>query len=240
MVELGSCIESCLPIDFALQAKSYEFVLQREQLRARRHHQGAEVLTVYCLGHQLIVRHQAIGGCMLALGTVFVIVRFAVRAIKQRLSLSEDVPIFVAWACLLAQCTGYILATPAIYRALAVYRGEALSTESSRSDEISLRRSLFTNTLLFWTSLWAVKISLLVQSRRLIDRGERRLKAWGLVFGFCVLSYVGCVVSHLTVCGPLNSWFNPSKLNLPKPGLRAQFAHMMKLNAEVHQTHSGP
>lgn len=147
---------------------------------------------------------------MIALGTVFAFTRLATRSIKRRLSLAEDAPILIAWACLLAQCANYIVSAGATYRALAVLRGDGPPSGASfLSDEISLRKSVFTNTLLMWISLWAVKVSLLVQCRQLVDQREKRTRVWWAILACCVLSLGVCMLAHALVCSPVDSWFSP-------------------------------
>lgn len=62
--------------------------------------------------------------------------------------------------------------------------------------------------ILFWTCVWAVKLSILVFYKSLYDRLSRRyLHAWWAVVGFVALTYVGCWGLQFASCSPLKSYF---------------------------------
>ena len=62
--------------------------------------------------------------------------------------------------------------------------------------------------VLFWTCVWAVKLSILVFYKSLFDRLSRRyLYAWWGVVSFVALTYVGCWALQFEACSPLSSYF---------------------------------
>lgn len=62
--------------------------------------------------------------------------------------------------------------------------------------------------ILFWTCVWAVKLSILVFYKSLFDRLPRTyLYAWWAVVAFVALTYVGCWALQFESCSPLMSYF---------------------------------
>lgn len=62
--------------------------------------------------------------------------------------------------------------------------------------------------ILFWTCVWAVKLSILAFYKSLFDRlSTRYLYAWWAVVVFVALTYVGCWALQFVSCTPLKSYF---------------------------------
>ena len=69
-------------------------------------------------------------------------------------------------------------------------------------------RIQFVIIILFWTCVWAVKLSILVFYKSLFDRLSRKyLYAWWALVSFVALTYVGCWVFQFESCSPLKSYF---------------------------------
>lgn len=69
-------------------------------------------------------------------------------------------------------------------------------------------RMQFAIIILFWTTLWTVKLSFLVFYKRLFKKGQARtIFWWRLVTAFVVLTYVGCWATQLASCAPLWHYF---------------------------------
>ena len=70
-------------------------------------------------------------------------------------------------------------------------------------------RIQFVIVILFWTCVWAVKLSILVFYKSLFDRLSRTyLYAWWAVVAFVALTYVGCWIFQFESCSPLNHYFH--------------------------------
>lgn len=104
---------------------------------------------------------------------------------------------------------GYICVTPAVYRISAVGSGDRAPYPTLKDDIGYLNKIFFPNTFLLWTTLWLVKLALLLQCRRLIDRLYTQVVIWRCIVGFTALVYVGCIVSEFTSCRNLHDWFTP-------------------------------
>ena len=70
-------------------------------------------------------------------------------------------------------------------------------------------RIQFAVIILFWTCVWAVKLSILVFYKSLFDRLSRTyLYAWWAVVAFVALTYVGCWILQFEACSPLGHYFH--------------------------------
>ncbi|KAI4223306.1 MAG: hypothetical protein L6R36_005510 [Xanthoria steineri] len=145
--------------------------------------------------------------CMIALATCFAVIRVAIRAWKGRFWLTEDVTVCLAWTCFIAMTIGYICVTDTLYRVSEVGNSAMPPYEGFQDDTVFVLKIFFPNTLLLWTTLWLVKLALLLQCRRLIDRRPHCLVVWWVIVGLTSLFYVGCVVSEFTSCHSLHAWF---------------------------------
>lgn len=65
----------------------------------------------------------------------------------------------------------------------------------------------FSIIILFWTSLWAVKLSFLMFYRRIFAGLPGRMIWWKLVFVFTILAYLGCQATNLKSCTPISNYF---------------------------------
>ncbi|KAI9742522.1 MAG: hypothetical protein M1835_003043, partial [Candelina submexicana] len=68
----------------------------------------------------------------------------------------------------------------------------------------------FAMITLFWTTVWAVKISFLIFYRRFFEGLKNHMIAWWAVLIFALVAYVGCWVSFLTACGTPYNYFHSS------------------------------
>ncbi len=144
----------------------------------------------------------------MALATAFVIARFWIRAIKHRFFVGEEIPIHIAWACMMAVCINFIVLTPTLYKIAAVLRDERPADADYVKDvELSLR-IFFVNFPLFWSSLWCVKIAMLVQCKRLVERQRTHTIFWWCILAFTGASYLACILNQLTPCKSLRASLN--------------------------------
>ena len=68
----------------------------------------------------------------------------------------------------------------------------------------------FTSSILFWSTLWAVKVSFLLFFRRLSGKERRHEIFWRCVMAFTILTYCGSIVTEPVYC----SSFDYGKLNV--------------------------
>lgn len=64
--------------------------------------------------------------------------------------------------------------------------------------------------LLFWSTLWAGKFSLLVFFRRMVLGLPKYLNIFWVVFGLVLITYLGCMASNFLTCKPLHKYWSSS------------------------------
>ena len=101
--------------------------------------------------------------------------------------------------------------TLAVYRIAAVGNGQTPPYPTLVKDMRFLLKVFFPGTLLLWCCLWLVKLSLLLNCRRLIDRQPGYILPWWWIVGTVIITFMGCVITELTSCRTLHDWFTPGQ-----------------------------
>ena len=126
--------------------------------------------------------------------------------------LVSDVLVLVALATLITMAGLYVQIIPTMFDLDLALANKPLSPpETMLEFEKRVNRYLriqFGIIILFWTCVWAVKLSILVFYKSLFDRLSRTyLYAWWAVIAFVALTYVGCWALQFESCGPLKHYF---------------------------------
>lgn len=82
------------------------------------------------------------------------------------------------------------------------------TTEKISSTIIAQMKMQFFFMMLFWTTLWSVKGSLLMFYRRLFIGVDGYMKWWWAVVGFCILTWLVSVLTNFMDCIPLRRRFS--------------------------------
>ncbi|OJZ92843.1 hypothetical protein ASPFODRAFT_278749 [Aspergillus luchuensis CBS 106.47] len=150
---------------------------------------------------------QATGYTMIALSSAVVIARFSLIFWKLRSLQVEDGCILLSWACFLAMSIAYIIVTPVVYKIDAYTDGEIGPWATMLSDALFMIKVFFANTMLLWGSLWSVKLYFLFLYRRLLQDLPGEMKWWYAVLCFCIVTFIGAIVSNFTSCQSMHAWF---------------------------------
>ena len=164
-----------------------------------------------------LTRTQSIIWVVTALAITLVVSRLAIRLFIVKKTtidnvLASDVLMLLALATLIAMAGLYVQIIPTMFDLdLAAAGKPPMSPESTLEFEERANRYLriqFGIIILFWTCVWAVKLSILVFYKSLFDRLSRTyLYAWWAVVSFVALTYVGCWALQFESCSPLMSYF---------------------------------
>jgi hypothetical protein len=132
--------------------------------------------------------------------------RTIVRWVKEQAIVAED---YFCWLAIAAYISliGLYLNILDIYTVTAVAAGQVVPSASFTSQGNHMMRCLFAIQLLFWTTLYAVKFSLLFLCRRLTLGLPTYQMIWTGVVIFTILSFLGSIVSELTSCKSLRTYF---------------------------------
>lgn len=160
---------------------------------------------------------QSIIWVVTAIAITLVVSRFAIRLFIAKKTavdniLVSDMLVLVALATLITMAGLYGQIIPIMFDLdLAAAGKPPLSPETMLEFEERADHYLkiqFGIIVLFWTCVWAVKISILVFYKSLFDRlSLRYLYAWWVVVTFVALTYVGCWALQFESCSPLSSYF---------------------------------
>jgi hypothetical protein len=126
---------------------------------------------------------------MLALGSVFVLARFVTtQLVRPTRFLVQDLWVYFAYALFVAMTVLYIVVIPTLYRITAVSEGQSPPYATILEDSNFLIRVFFTTAILFWSVLWAIKLSFLALYKKLLDGLHNvYIKLWWAVVVFCFL-----------------------------------------------------
>ncbi|KAI9761160.1 MAG: hypothetical protein M4579_001207 [Chaenotheca gracillima] len=95
----------------------------------------------------------------------------------------------------------FLVVLPPMYRVNYIALGELQPYPTLLADTHLYLSLIFTSTLLSWTVLWSVKLSLLFLYRRLMKGLPAQLRWWMAVFVYTLITYVYSIVTTFTSCG---------------------------------------
>lgn len=94
--------------------------------------------------------------------------RTTIRLWLQKRLFIDDYILYFALAIHLALCSLYIADLPYLYRFFSVASGEAAPYPTLAEDYYHMMQISFAVTAFFWTTLWAVKFSILFLFRKIM------------------------------------------------------------------------
>lgn len=144
----------------------------------------------------------------IALATVFAMIKTAIRLYVSKRLFIDDLLVYVALMLLVVMGILYTLINETIFEIDMVGMGEMLPPPGFEDNVGFFLRAQFAIIVIFWTTLWAVKLSLLMYYKKLfsgLPGHEQRV--WWAVTVFAVLSYIGCWITQLLSCTPISTYF---------------------------------
>lgn len=126
----------------------------------------------------------------------FVIFRIAVRIKYFQKVWADDILILAAWVMLLATASLYQSQAKSLYAQYPLVTGQIESTPERLAKETTLLRVEVAEFYLLYSTLWSVKLSVLLFFRRIFNEGQsvRYLELWWyFITGFTVVSWVACL-----------------------------------------------
>ncbi|CAN9226374.1 unnamed protein product [Alternaria alternata] len=145
---------------------------------------------------------------MLLLTSGFVLTRAVLQIVKRKPFELPDFFVYFAFCLFVALWACYHVVAPSIYRAYAVLEGKTEPYATMKDDAIAMLKFLVAGQMCFYTLLISVKMSLMTLYRKLLAGLPRVYrKIWWSIVAFCVLAWVGSIVSTLTTCDDLNAEF---------------------------------
>ncbi|KAH8731846.1 hypothetical protein GQ44DRAFT_603720 [Phaeosphaeriaceae sp. PMI808] len=161
-----------------------------------------------------ITRGELVGtiAAMLALTTIFVFSRVAVQISRRKSFELQDFSIYFAYIIYIALWSVYLAVIPPMFRVYAVIGREIPPYKELIQDAAMMLRLLTAGQMCFYSMLFAVKISLLSLYRKLLA-GLPSIyhKIWWGTLVFCVVAWIGSVLSSIFTCNNLKEKFTKGK-----------------------------
>ncbi|KAL8857184.1 MAG: hypothetical protein Q9178_006239 [Gyalolechia marmorata] len=129
----------------------------------------------------------------LALAIICCSLRFLARFRSFKKLLVDDYFVVLALCCLLANAIVWQIYARDMYHILAVSAGLEMPEEGYARLAESYFRSGVAAVILFYSTLWSIKISFLLLFKRLCTNVRGQQLMWWLVFGFTVATYFACI-----------------------------------------------
>ncbi|GFP60640.1 hypothetical protein TASIC1_0030000100 [Trichoderma asperellum] len=106
------------------------------------------------------------------------------------------------------------------------------------ADEMTARnvmslKLMFSQMLLFWTTLWAAKFSILWFIRRLLYGLPNYMRWWWRCFAAVLTLYLACMLSNFLTCSPLYRYWSPAGCSLPDDLRRADASIKFATSADI-------
>lgn len=92
---------------------------------------------------------------------------------------------------------------------------------------------MFAQMLLFWSTLWGGKFSLLVFFRQMVLGIPKYLRIWWLVFTLVLLTYLACMLSNFLTCVPLHKYWSATGCSAPEDLKRSDVSIKFATSADV-------
>ncbi len=123
----------------------------------------------------------------------FLLFRLFVRIKSFRKLFWDDFLVVAAWGMLLGSAVLWQVEAPTLYEQYAVEAGqEPFSLEFIDRDTAFLH-TIVPSTILFYSCLWTIKLSILIFFRRLGSKVTGQKIWWWCILGVTILTWVACV-----------------------------------------------
>ncbi|KAI4269760.1 MAG: hypothetical protein L6R38_007348 [Xanthoria sp. 2 TBL-2021] len=144
----------------------------------------------------------------LVVGTavLFAVARWGIRWYVLRL-LWDDAAVAVAVLLHLSLAVMYRYIIPIMFELDKVAKGEAPPTQAFLSRAAIFLKLQFAIIVLFWTTVWVVKISFLIFYRNLFASLREHMVGWWITSGFTAVAYLLCWAFQLGSCVPISHYF---------------------------------
>jgi hypothetical protein len=119
----------------------------------------------------------------------------------------DDIFIYFALAETITMAILYHYAIPPMYLVDRVGAGlESPGPDFTTQGAVFLKLQ-FALIIMFWSALWTVKFSFLLLLRRILFGTQGLMIYWWIVTVIVIMAYVGCIITQLTSCEPISSYF---------------------------------
>lgn len=143
-----------------------------------------------------------------AIAILFTIIRTAIRIRVYRHLFADDGAVYLALTILVSMGIMYQIITPTMFELERLLTPGAVPSANFVQEAAFFLKLQFAIIILFWTTLWAVKLSFLLYYRTLFAGLPNQLFWWWLVSVFAGMAYLGCWATQLASCAPISNYFH--------------------------------
>ena len=122
--------------------------------------------------------------------------------------IASDTFVYLALAALVSMAIVYSVVMGDIFEVDRVTAGHEKPAPGFLQRGNFFLRCQFALICLFWTSVWSVKVSILLFYKTLFNKLRSFQICWWLVLGFVVVTYLACWGTQLASCWPIPTYFN--------------------------------
>ncbi|KAL8629349.1 hypothetical protein Q9189_004922 [Teloschistes chrysophthalmus] len=144
---------------------------------------------------------------VVAIAILFAFLRFIIRLYALRKLLEDDVAVMFALLLLLSLAIMYRYATPIMFELNDIATGKEKLTPDFISRAAVFLKLQFAIIVLFWTTIWVVKISFLIFYRTLFSGLPDHMFGWWIASGFTAVTYLLSWAFQLGSCVPISHYF---------------------------------
>lgn len=138
---------------------------------------------------------------LLVIALCCVIAATYIRWTKNRFRQIECVFVGTAVVVYLVYMIDWLIMFHPMYNVNRITLGELQIYPGFQQDLLLYLKLIFTSSLLSWTILWSIKLSLLFLYRRLMRGLPAELRWWWVAFAYCIITYIFSVVGTFVSCG---------------------------------------
>ncbi|PGH08074.1 hypothetical protein AJ79_06074 [Helicocarpus griseus UAMH5409] len=175
------------------------------------------------------------------IGFITTLGRATIRFRVQGTYFAED---YLAFACFifLTALTSVVTVVEPLFRVVREYLLAAqtnpltpppITPEQMVGNNVKALKLMFSQMLLFWTTLWAGKFSLLVFFRRIVIGLPRYMMMFWVVFALVLATYLGCILSNFLTCTPLAKYWSPEGCSDPRNVKRSDSSIRFATGADI-------
>ncbi|KAL8906929.1 MAG: hypothetical protein Q9171_006062 [Xanthocarpia ochracea] len=144
---------------------------------------------------------------VVAIAILFTFFRFTIRSYVLKKLLWDDIAVALATLINLSLAVMYRYIIPIMFELDKVANGEEPVTQAFLTRAVIFLKLQFAIIVLFWTTVWVVKISFLIFYRQLFTGLPEHMLGWWLTSGFTAMAYLLCWAFQLGSCVPISHYF---------------------------------
>ena len=148
--------------------------------------------------------------------------------------------VYLAITLLVAAATIYTKAVPVMFEIDELTDGHRVLDVELEIQANGFLKRQFALIVLFWTALWALKLSILFLYKDLFHRQPKQQRYWKYLLVYLILSYLACWGTQLASCWPIAHYFMLGKVQKTAKGAELIKIGQCESKREVMASNNSP